>query len=171
MRKERSLQSRLSLRLAILMFTAMLVLALILLYSFRSLGLKTSQDKAQLATEIVRNALVAAMEQGEMEERDDFLSLLLDVGQLKEVHVVRGPAVADDLGEPNPKFAARDDVERAVLATGKEQTLLTETMDQVLYRIVVPVKAIQSDVVDCTTCHEVPVGTVLGAVGLSMPTM
>jgi len=168
MKSRHSLQAKLTGRLSVLILASFLVLAGVLFYGFRSLGLATSENKALLAAGMVRDALVSAKEHGLVEERDEFLQPLLETKSLKNIRVMRGPLVDQEFGAGPEEKQPRNALDRQVIADGKTAVELLEDTDQVLYRVVVPYTAIKTDSADCTTCHDAELGDVLGAISVTM---
>jgi hypothetical protein len=168
MASSRSLQSRLSLRIALSLLALMVVLALILLYGIRWLGLQTAESKAALAAELVRNGLASAKQLGLDDQVEEYLAPVLSTRMVDGVRLIRAPVVDAQYGAGPAQHAPNDDLERAVLQSGERGSLVEETASRMRYDVIVPFQAVRNDHIDCMECHDVAEGTVLGAVRVTM---
>jgi methyl-accepting chemotaxis protein len=86
-----------------------------------------------------------------------------------ELRVIRNKPVQDQFGPGLPSEQAKDEVDRQVLASGKEQTRHVELSGKEALRVVVPFIA-KKDFrgTNCLMCHTVPEGTVNGAASITV---
>ncbi len=152
------------------LLTALLVVTLVAVssYSFRHFSLKTAEDQARMAAEIVRVHLTESMVNGTIAKRETFMSRLKSVGKLTDVRVVRGPGVVAQFGPGLQRESARDEVDDKVVSTGKPYFGLKDTEDGPVFRATIPYVAQDHGDLQCTQCHQVKVGDVLGAVSLQI---
>lgn len=152
----------------IVMFGVFLTIFTITLYAFRSQALEESKRRGHIISEIVRDTLTSYMVMGTMDRRDEFLSRIREIEGVKEIRVMRGKSVVEQFGKGLKFEAPMDELERAVLATGKQKEVLHETLGAVEYKIIIPYKAVPMKGVDCLQCHKAEPGEVLGAISLTM---
>ncbi|MGI9132717.1 MAG: hypothetical protein ACR2I0_02055, partial [Rhodoferax sp.] len=87
---------------------------------------------------------------------------------LKEVRVVRGKGL-EEFGPGLPQEQVRDDLDRAVLASGKPTYQRSASPGETLLRAVIPYiayKEFRSS--KCLKCHAVDEGSVVGAVNVTL---
>ncbi len=145
-----------------------LVIFLTTLYAFRSQAIEESKQRAHMISELVRDTLTSYMVMGVMDRRDEFLSRIREIKGVEEIRVIRGKAVVDQFGAGTKFEMPKDEIERAVLESGKPVEILKESFDSVKYRIVIPYKAEPIKGINCLRCHNAQPGEVLGAISLTM---
>ena len=150
--------------------TAVLIVSLIVvsLLSFRHFSIKSAEEHVRIAAEIVRVNLTESMINGVISKRENLLRRLGEIEGLMEARVVRGPGVVQQYGEGLSREQARDEIEHQVLRTGKPYFELTDEGMDPIFRSTIPFIADGRGDPNCQQCHTVPVGTVLGAVTLTM---
>ncbi|OHC71233.1 MAG: hypothetical protein A2045_10315 [Rhodocyclales bacterium GWA2_65_20] len=159
---------------ALLTFAGLVTLLLVILvaaslYSFREFSLRSAEERARTAAEIVRVGLTEAMANGTIGLRAQLLARLGRVNGLEEVRVVRGPSVVRQFGAGMGAEHAVDDTDRAVLASGRPvYELLDDNQSTYMMRATIPYVAEQGGQPDCVQCHKVQVGEVLGAITLKI---
>jgi diguanylate cyclase (GGDEF)-like protein len=144
------------------------VLTVVSLLSFRQFSIMSAQAQVRSAAEIILVSLTEAMVNGVISKHEVFLQRLGEVKGLQTVHVVRGPNVEQQFGKGLAYERAPDDIEVKVLQDGKPYfTVLDETSDPI-FRGTIPFVATRIGTPNCLQCHNVPEGTVLGAVTLTV---
>jgi methyl-accepting chemotaxis protein len=139
-------------------------------FVYREAALKQAADSSLSMHNATMAGLTGMMVTGTVAQRDVFLDQVKQLGSIRDVRVLRGEAVtklfgaglASDAGNPDP-------LEQEVLKTGKE-VIRVETEGKSEYlRAVRPAIALKNSLgKDCTLCHQVPEGTVLGAVSMKV---
>lgn len=147
---------------------AFLVILFTALYAFRSQGLEEAKQRAYMISELVRDTLTSYMIMGVMDRRDEFLGRIKEIKGVEEIRVVRGRAVVEQFGAGSKFEMPRDEIEKAVLESGKPMEVLDESLRSVKYRIVIPYKAEPIKGINCLECHKAKPGETLGAISLTM---
>lgn len=138
------------------------------LYSFREFSLLGAKERARTAAEIVRVSLTEAMVNGTIDKRAQLLGRVAHGAGLAEVRVVRGPGVVHQFGRGLEGEGGHDDIDEAVLASGKAQYISTNDRDGPMLRATIPYIAERGSQPPCLTCHMVAEGEVLGAVTIKI---
>jgi len=159
----------------ILMFsvsvTIVLVVALVVFSAlgFRWFSVHNTERQVRSLAETVKVGLTESMVNGTIAKRQQFLARLASIPGVRQVQVVRGPAVIAQFGPGLPAENARDEGIEQVLATGREAFEVIDADGEVLVRGVVPYIADDRGVPNClNNCHAVKAGTVLGAVSIEI---
>lgn len=163
-----SLNTKISLFFGIMAASLIIILVAISLYAFRTISLASSTDHIRTAAEIVRVHLTESMINGVIDKRESFLRRLMEVQGLAGARVVRSALVERQFGKGLIQETNRDEIEERVLREGKPEYDIIETAEDTLMRGTVPFIASDRGSPNCLQCHEVPEGTVLGAVTMSV---
>lgn len=151
---------------AVSMSVMVVLFSVVSLMSFRYFSLNTVRTQSRMAAEMVRVALTEEMEKGLISERADLISRMNRVPGLEDVHVVRGQPVINQFGPGQESEKPKTAEEREVLKTGH----LAEDLSNIggdIYKVTIPFIASRFNDVNCMNCHQVPEGTVNGAVTLT----
>lgn len=151
--------------------TTVLVVALVVFSAvgFRWFAIHQTERHVRSLAESVKVGLTESMVHGTIPKRQQFLARLALVPGIRQVRVVRGPAVINQFGPGFPAESARSETIEQVLATGKEIFEVLEIDGEVTVRGVVPYIADDQGVPDCLNqCHKVKFGAVLGAVSIDV---
>ncbi|MDM7267272.1 MAG: GGDEF domain-containing protein [Aquificaceae bacterium] len=148
--------------------SAFLVILFTALYAFRSQGLEEAKQRAYMISELVRDTLTSYMIMGVMDRRDEFLGRIKEIKGVEEIRVVRGRAVVEQFGAGSKFEMPRDEIDKAVLESGKPMEVLDKSLRSVKYRIVIPYKAEPIKGINCLECHKAKPGETLGAISLTM---
>lgn len=162
------LKTKINLLLVTLAAATICVLVAVSLLSFRHFSIKSAQDHMRTSAEIVRVALTESMINGVIDKRGQFLARLAEVQGLRTARVVRGPMVEKQFGKGLGHESPADEIEQRVLGHGQP---IYETLDiggDTVFRGTIPFVATSAGNPNCLQCHQVPTGTVLGAVTLSL---
>lgn len=163
-----SLNTKISLFFGTMAAILIVILVMISLFAFRNFSLASSTDHIRTAAEIVRVGLTESMINGVIDKRESFLRRLLDVQGLAGARVVRSSLVERQFGKGLTEETKRDEIEERVLRDGKPEYDIIETANDTLMRGTIPFIASDRGSPNCLQCHEVPEGTVLGAVTMSV---
>ncbi|MBU0500823.1 MAG: diguanylate cyclase [Gammaproteobacteria bacterium] len=136
------------------------------LYSFRHIYLKSVENQAKTAAEIVRVYLTEAMLNGTIDKRKQFMDRLNAVHGLLSADLFRGPDVVAQHGPGLQSEQAQDAVTAQVIASGKPYFGLIERDGGYLFRASIPYKAQNEGTPNCLSCHKTRAGTVLGVISL-----
>lgn len=154
-----------SLTLAVAMI---LVLIAVSLLSFRQFSILSAKSQVITAAEIVRVSLTEDMVNGVITQREGLFRRLAEVPGLQLVHVVRGENVVQQYGKGIAGEHPADDIENKVLQSGESFFEVYDEPANPMFRGTVPFVATRSGTPNCLQCHQVPEGTVLGAVTVTM---
>ncbi|MCM8612003.1 methyl-accepting chemotaxis protein [Accumulibacter sp.] len=127
-----------------------------------------AQDFATSAHDMVLAGLTGMMVTGTMPQREVFIDQIKQLPSIRQLRVLRAEAVTTQFGAGAEDERQHDALEAQVLATGKAYSAVeaTGSGDEAL-RVIRPALAQESYLgKNCTTCHAVPPGTVLGAVSM-----
>lgn len=149
---------------AALAFVLLAAIIATALYSFREFSLLGAKERARTSAEIVRVSLTESMVNGTIDKRAQLLGRVAHGAGLAEVRVVRGPGVVRQFGKGFEGEGGHDEVDDAVLASGKAQYISTEDREGPMLRATIPYIADRGSQPPCLTCHQVAEGEVLGAV-------
>lgn len=137
-------------------------------FTIRHKTIEESKQRARMISELVRDTLTSYMLMGVMDKRDEFLSRIREIEGVKEIKVIRGEEVIKQFGKGLKIEVPRDDIEKAVLQSGKPLEQLDESFKGVTYRTVIPYKAVPTKGINCLLCHNAEEGAVLGAISLTL---
>ncbi len=129
---------------------------------------RAAESRAEETADGLINGLNMLMLTGQISDPENRKMLLSKMSQSRgvvELRIIRGRAVVEQFGPGLPEEAAKDDMERQVLSTGK--TLfrrLTDKNGRPVLRVVVPFIAKQDfRGTNCLLCHITQAGSVNGA--------
>ena len=107
---------------------------------------------------------------GTIGQREVLLDQIKQLAVIRDLSVIRGAAVTRLYGPGTAKDQLpRDQVEEQVLATGREFVEVQSDASGEFLRVVRPAKASKNYLgKDCIECHQVPEGTVLGAIAMKI---
>jgi diguanylate cyclase (GGDEF)-like protein len=154
-----------SVALASVMIAVLIVVSLL---SFRQFSIMSAQSQVLTAAEIVRVSLTEDMVNGVITKREGLLRRLGEVEGLKTVHVIRGPHVERQFGKGFSDERAADSAETGVLQSGQPYFTVMNEFSSPVFRGTIPFIATRRGSPVCMQCHDVPEGTVLGAVTVTM---
>jgi methyl-accepting chemotaxis protein len=139
-------------------------------HATRQAALSQATDFSISMHEATMAGLTGMMVTGTVAQRDVFLDQVKQLGSIRDVRVLRGPAVINVFGVGTEKDDSKPDaLEQQALQTGQEIVRVESDSKGEYLRAVRPALASKSYLgKDCTTCHQVPEGTVLGAVSMKV---
>ena len=135
----------------------------------REAAIAQARDFAQSVNQVTIVGLTAMMITGMAAQRNVFLSQIEHANSVDSLHVVRSPAVVAQYGPGNANERAGDDLERRALAYGAPVFEVRQAHGHEVLKAVMPAIASHDFLGrNCLGCHNVPEGTVLGAVSLEI---
>ncbi|WP_084199274.1 methyl-accepting chemotaxis protein [Noviherbaspirillum autotrophicum] len=139
-------------------------------YVYRKAAIEQADDFSLSMHDATMAGLTGMMVTGTVQQRDVFLDQVKQLGTIRDLRVIRGDAVSKMFGAPNAKNDVKpDDLERQVLQSGKEVVRVESDSRGEYLRAVRPALAKKNSLgKDCTSCHQVPENTVLGAVSMKL---
>ncbi|BBG65442.1 hypothetical protein NNO_0739 [Hydrogenimonas sp.] len=157
-------------KLFLLFFSTLTLFAIAIMINaavnFRNYSYNNAIDKAHMAAEIVRDGLTAHMVNGIMDKRHHFLEMMSTGNDVKKLWIVRSEKVDEQYGKGLKSEMPRDEIDKQVLASGKEVDRFYEDFDSAVLRVTIPYIASSYGKIDCLQCHKAKEGDVLGAVSL-----
>jgi len=147
----------------------MLLFIAVIAATFRYMGLQSAESKANLAAHIVQESLTSHMITGSSDYQNELVKQIGALEGMKGVWIVRSDALNRQYGKGIHPQEAADDIDRTVLRDGKAIKNVSGTLfSDTLYRLSIPYIATENGKIDCLSCHDAKVGTVLGAVSIEM---
>ena len=145
-----------------------IVLSILLAVNFRTYAEDAIQKKAFAIAEMIKAGLTAHMKAGIMDKREYFIHEIASTYEVDSIQVIRSDAVMRQFGPGNHMEKGVADDTRAVFETAKPLFLWDEFSTQVNIRAVIPYQATSEGPLNCMSCHNVPEGTVLGAIDMQI---
>jgi methyl-accepting chemotaxis protein len=137
----------------------------------REAAIRQALEFSQSIHEMTMAGLTGMMITGTVGQREVFLDQITQLSVIKDLQVVRAAAVVQQFGPDTKSKRPLDAVETSVMQTGTAfNAVETDPGTGKTYlRVVNPTKAAKNYLgKDCTTCHQVPEGTVLGVVSMKV---
>lgn len=163
-----NLNNKVTLFSVVLATVMIVVLIVVSLLSFRQFSLMSAQAQVSSAAEIIRVSLTEDMVNGVISKREGLLRRLGEVEGLQSVHVIRGGHVEKQFGAGLNQERAADSHEVRVLQSGQPHFEVLDESSNPVFRGTIPFVATSRGSPNCLQCHDVPEGTVLGAVTVTM---
>jgi methyl-accepting chemotaxis protein len=161
---------RLTLFIWLMLAAAWLILILWVSSLNRDTAIDQAREFSRSMHETTMASLTGMMITGTIGQREVFLDQIKQLAVIRDLKVLRGEAVIKTFGPGNAKEAgAEDAVEKQVLTNGKEFVEIQSDARGEFLRVVRPALAQKNYLgKDCVSCHQVPEGTVLGAVSMKI---
>ena len=133
-------------------------------------AIEQAKEFSQSMHEATLAGLTGMMITGTIGQREIFLDQIKQLAVIRDLSVIRGEAVTKLFGPGNATDSKpRDSVEELVLSKGEEFSAVESDAKGEFLRVVRPTKASKNYLgKDCISCHQVPEGTVLGAVSMKI---
>ena len=167
-----SLKSKLQLPIQLLLIVVMVIAQRVAMDKFEAYVLMESKVKALVTADGVINGMNMLMINGIISQEDQRALFITKMGKsdrVVELRMIRGKPVQDQFGPGLPSEQATDDMDRAVLNTGKVQTSRPNLKGIESLRVVVPFIASKDfRGTNCLMCHMVPEGAVNGAASITL---
>ncbi|WP_192873383.1 methyl-accepting chemotaxis protein [Aeromonas salmonicida] len=130
----------------------------------RDLAIRLAGEKVDSAANTYMDQLNVLMMTGGMVNRQIVQTKLKSEAGIVEARLIRAPAVSDLFGPGHPDQKVQDNLDERAIVQG--ETILEQQGNQLT--LIKPFKAFKEyRGTQCTTCHQVPEGTVMGAVRIS----
>ncbi|MDD2780347.1 GGDEF domain-containing protein [Sulfuricurvum sp.] len=156
--------------LSLSIVSIIILFVVIIAATFRYMALDSAQSRAELAGNIVRESLTSHMITGSSDYQEKLLKQIDAVEGMRAAWVVRSESLTRQYGQGIYLQEARDDIDHAVLRTGKSVNNVSGTLfSNTLYRLSIPyIATTEHGKIDCLSCHNAAVGDVLGVVSIEM---
>jgi methyl-accepting chemotaxis protein len=139
-------------------------------YVGRQAAIEQAKDYSLSMHDATMAGLTGMMVTGTVSERHVFLDQMKQLNTIRDVQVLRGPAVIQSFGPGTAQDAHQADThEQQVLNTGKEVFYVEKDDKGEYLRVVRPALASTNYLgKNCLTCHQVPENSVLGVVSMKV---
>ena len=135
----------------------------------RDTAIRQAKDFSQSIHEMTMAGLTGMMITGTVGQREVFLDQIKQLSIIKDLHVARSEAVAKLFGPDTKEKRELDGVEKQVMASGTPYISVERQGGNAYLHVVTPTKAAKNYLgKDCIECHQVPEGTVLGAISMKI---
>ncbi len=154
------------------LITFLSVLAIITVFitgvNFRGLAKQAMRNQALAHAELVKSGLTAHMKAGIMDKRDYYLEEIMRLHNVNSLHVIRSEPIIGQFGSGKALEREFDSVTKQVFETKQPVFILDEYTLRPTVRATIPYIATSEGKLNCLGCHQVPAGTVLGAVDIEL---
>ena len=139
-------------------------------YVYREAAIKQAQDYSLSMHNATMAGLTGMMVTGTVADRHVFLDQIKQLGTIRDVRVLRAPALVQTFGPGNAKDDSQPDaLEQQVMSSGKEGFHVDTDGGGEYMRAVRPALAMRNYLgKDCLSCHQVPENSVLGVVSMKV---
>ncbi len=162
-----SIATKLNLVIFIVFIVSIIIPSIIAYHSSKDRVLNMAEQQLIASNNSYFDSLNTMMLTGTMGERDVLRQKKLKAERVVDVRIIRSDAVSDQFGEGFEHEKAQDDIDKRALK-GEEIIMVSNVAGERILTVVIPYKATHNTRgVDCLACHDVPVGTVNGAIRLS----
>lgn len=151
----------------LLLFAAVVLLAIVAV-SFRLISHNVIQSKTLAVSQVISAGLTAHMKAEIMHKQRYFLEEIKSLHGVDDVSILSSAAVSDQYGPSNGHRGKADAVALEVFRSGKAVYVMNEFDITPHVRAVIPYIATKDGALNCLKCHNVPDGTVLGAVDIRL---
>ena len=135
----------------------------------RETAIEQARDFSRSIHEMTMAGLTGMMITGTVAQREVFLDQITQLSIIKDLHVARGEAVIKQFGPDSKHKRDLDATEKGAMESGKPVSDIVSENGSEYLRVVNPTLASKNYLgKDCTMCHQVPEGTVLGVVSMKI---
>ncbi|MCW8895311.1 GGDEF domain-containing protein [Sulfurimonas sp.] len=135
--------------------------------NFRDYSIKSAVEKAQMASNIVKDGLTSHMVHGIMDKRQYFLNQISSNPDVEFLRLIRADSVVKQYGPGLNEETLRDAIDKEVMRTGEMVKSIKETSKAIKLRVTIPYKAtVDNSESNCLNCHNVQKDEVLGAISM-----
>ncbi|AXS80558.1 methyl-accepting chemotaxis protein [Dechloromonas sp. HYN0024] len=135
----------------------------------RETAILQAQDFSKSIHEMTMAGLTGMMLTGTVGQREVFLDQIEQLSVIKDLMVARSDAVVKLYGPDTKSKRPLDALEKEVMASGTPYTSVESANGSSYLHVINPTKAAKNYLgKDCTLCHQVPEGTVLGVVSMKV---
>ncbi len=143
-----------------------ILFSVVTIQSFSYFMQDTIREQARMAAEMLRITLTEQMRTGVIQDRESLFNRMRTIPGLVDVRVLRGEPVIKEFGPGLDAEVPKLAMEKRVLASGQWEESLEKIKGEAIYRISIPYIARSTGSLNCLQCHNVPEGTINGAVTL-----
>lgn len=151
-----------------LLLVAAIILLAIVAFSFRLISHNVIQSKTLAVSQVIIAGLTAHMKAEITAKQDYFLNEIKSLHGVDDVTLIVSEGVTKQFGVNAGRRGATDAVATEVLRTGKAVYVMNEFDVAPHVRAVIPYVATTDGALNCIKCHDVPAGSVLGAVDIKL---
>lgn len=151
-----------------LLLLAAVVLLIIVAVSFRLISHNVIQSKTLAVSQVIIAGLTAHMKAEIMSKQSYFLEEIKSLHGVDDVSIISSAAVSNQYPSNNGHGGKADAVAMEVFRTGNPAYVMNEFNITPHVRAVIPYIATRDGALNCLKCHDVPEGTVLGAVDIKL---
>jgi len=153
--------------ITVIMVLMVFAMILNITYNLREFGLNSAKVKAELVAQNVQNAINSHMLYGTINKSDFYIKQTKKLENIDNIWIVRAQSVVDQYGYG--ANSAKDNIDKEALKTGNTVELLNEKLiGHSTYRITMPFKAVNTQDINCLSCHTGKVGDTLGVISMDM---
>ena len=135
----------------------------------RETAIQQAQEFSKSIHEMTMAGLTGMMLTGTVGQREVFLDQIEQLSVIKDLIVARSDAVVKLYGPDTKSKRPLDALEKEVMSTGTPYMSVESANGNAFLRVINPTKASKNYLgKDCTLCHQVPEGTVLGVVSMKV---
>ncbi len=135
----------------------------------RETAIAQAQEFSRSIHEMTMAGLTGMMISGTIGQREVFLDQIAQLSIIKDLHVGRADAVVKQFGPDTKDSRGLDELEKQVMQAGKPYIAIQDDGGSEFLRVVTPAPASKNYLgKNCTMCHTVPEGTVLGVVSMKV---
>lgn len=150
--------------IATAIFIFILVVALIA-YNFKELTFMAMMDKGQSVAKFVEAGLTTHMDIGSHKEQEQYIENLKKISNIVNMNMIHSPQVTAQYALTCHKHQFKDPIIADVFKNKQASFNFTSLgKEHNMLRVTFPYIADYKKGIDCLSCHNVPEGTVLGAV-------
>ena len=157
-------------KLLVLSFIMGLILSILIvglsLYNSKNTNIKAAITTAESISTVVKDSLNSFMLNENMHNSDVFINSLSNIKDVNSLWLVRSELLNKEF--KNNQKHAKDDIDKKVLALGKTQYKINDSLSKTTMRISIPYNTNMVNGVNCFKCHNVPQGSTLGAISLEL---
>ncbi len=107
------------------------------------------------------------MVNGTIDKRDFFLEQIKNSSHIKDLWLVRSPALIKQYGGGLQGEHAKDEIDKVVIAKGEAKKVVSEDIYfNNTFRMTIPYKATNDAKINCLKCHDAKEGDTLGAISI-----
>ena len=134
-------------------------------YSFRELTMSAMNDKGQSVARFVEAGLMTHMRVSTHEQKELYLKNIQRVSEVENLQITHSNAIAQQFNLVSHKERFSDPIiAKAFNSKESVMTLTRYNGHETMLRITFPYIADKKMGIDCTSCHNVPRGSVLGVI-------
>ncbi len=150
---------------------AVFLLIILIGWNFRQLTFSEMEDKARTVADFVEITLITHMRAGTHEEKEIFKDNIEKISDVNNLRIIRAESVSKQFNLPLEKESFNDPVIQNVFNTKQSHFTYPSLFANKgnALRVTIPyIASKKRSYVNCLQCHNVPSGTVLGAIDFTI---